>query len=209
MNDRASARRGYHHGNLREALVEAALALIADKGAGGLTIAEAARSAGVSPAAPYRHFRDIDALLDEVAIRGFDRLAAGLTAAWNDGRPTAAKAFEAVGLAYLAFARRESAFYGAMFEARAVSPDPAVAAASDRAFAVMRTAADRLAAGFPRAGRPPPLMIALHLWSMSHGMAALFCRPDRGRRALPMSPENLLEAGLLIYLQSLGLEGGR
>src|SRR5690606_22132344 len=64
-------RRGYHHGNLREALVEAALDLIGAKGPAGFTFAEAARHAGVSPAAPYRHYRDRDALLAEVARRGF------------------------------------------------------------------------------------------------------------------------------------------
>src|SRR5262249_14831680 len=60
-------RRGYHHGNLREALLDAALTLIAEKGPAGFTIAEAARLAGVSPGAPYRHFRDAEALLAEVA----------------------------------------------------------------------------------------------------------------------------------------------
>ena len=60
--DGNSGRRGYHHGNLREALIEAALELIGAKGPAGFTIAEAARLAGVSPAAPYRHFRDADAL---------------------------------------------------------------------------------------------------------------------------------------------------
>src|SRR5690554_1547560 len=65
-------RRGYHHGNLREALVAAALRLIAEKGPWGVTFAEAARAAGVSPAAPYRHFRDRDALLADVARRGYE-----------------------------------------------------------------------------------------------------------------------------------------
>src|SRR5271169_7157189 len=87
-------RRGYHHGNLREALVEAALALIAEKGPAGFTIAEAARLAGVSPGAPYRHFRDAEALLAEVALRGFERFAAALAAAWNNGRPDPMRAFE-------------------------------------------------------------------------------------------------------------------
>ena len=63
--------RGYHHGNLKEALIRAALDLIAKKGAAGFTFAEAARWAGVSPAAPYRHFRDRDELLSDVARRGF------------------------------------------------------------------------------------------------------------------------------------------
>ena len=80
-------RRGYHHGNLREALVEAALELIGAKGPAGFTFAEAARHAGVSPAAPYRHFRDRDALLSEVAQRGFQRFEQQLAAAWDEGRP--------------------------------------------------------------------------------------------------------------------------
>src|SRR5579875_3579234 len=112
--DRAE-RRGYHHGNLREALVDAALALVAAKGPAGFTIAEAARLAGVSPGAPYRHFRDAEALLAEVALRGFNRLAALLAAAWNDGRPNPMAAFEAMGRAYLGFARAEPAYYAVMF----------------------------------------------------------------------------------------------
>ena len=58
-----SGPRGYHHGNLKEALIDAALELIAQKGPAGFTFAEAARWAGVSPAAPYRHFRDRDELM--------------------------------------------------------------------------------------------------------------------------------------------------
>src|SRR5215475_12712532 len=65
--------RGYHHGNLKEALIRAALELIAQKGPAAFTFAEAARWAGVSPAAPYRHFRDRDELLADVARRGFDQ----------------------------------------------------------------------------------------------------------------------------------------
>ena len=52
-------------------------------------------------------------------------------------------------------------------------------------------------------------MVALHVWAMSHGIASLFVRADASRRKLPMSPEELLEAGVLIYLQSLGLAGAR
>jgi AcrR family transcriptional regulator len=202
-------RRGYHHGNLREALVEAALTLIAEKGPAGFTIAEAARLAGVSPAAPYRHFRDAEALLAEVALRGFERLARVLSVAWDDGRPDPVRAFELVGRAYLAFARDEPAYYAAMFEARiAQDAYPALLTAGDRAFAILRDAADRLTATLPREKRPPSLMMALHIWALSHGIASLFVRADPSRRKLPMSPEDLLEAGVLIYLQSLGLAGG-
>jgi AcrR family transcriptional regulator len=203
-------RRGYHHGNLREALIDAALALVADKGPAAFTIAEAARLAEVSPAAPYRHFRDAEALLAEVALRGFERFGAALSAAWQDGRPDPVSAFEAVGRAYLTFARDEPAYYAAMFEARiAADAYPALLTASDRAFAILRDATDRLTAALPRDRRPPSLMMALHVWALSHGIASLFVRPAPSRRKLPMSAEELLEAGLLIYLQSLGLAGGR
>jgi hypothetical protein len=69
--------RGYHHGNLKEALIRAALDLIAEKGPSGFTFAEAARFAGVSPAAPYRHFRDRDELLASVACGGIGGRLAG------------------------------------------------------------------------------------------------------------------------------------
>src|SRR5438270_6571984 len=88
--------RGYHHGNLKEALIRAALDLIARKGPAGFTFAEAARSAGVSPAAPYRHFRDRDELLADVARRGFDLFADILARAWDDGRPDPFSAFDRI-----------------------------------------------------------------------------------------------------------------
>jgi len=198
--------RGYHHGNLKEALVRAALDLIAQKGPGGFTFAEAARWAGVSPAAPYRHFRDRDELLASVALRGFDQFAAALARAWDDGRPTAMAAFERLGRAYLAFARSEPAYYSAMFEA-GVPPDlsPELRQAAERAFAVLREATERLIAAVPLPQRPPALMMAVHIWALSHGIASLFGRGDAARRALPMSAEELLEAAVLIYLRGLGV----
>src|SRR6202012_4104990 len=114
--DDSRTERGYHHGNLKEALLQAALGLIAEKGPAGFTFAEAARSAGVSPAAPYRHFRDRDELLASIAQQGFENFEARLTAAWEDGRPDTMTAFKRVGVAYLAFAREHPAYYSAMFE---------------------------------------------------------------------------------------------
>jgi AcrR family transcriptional regulator len=129
-----NARRGYHHGNLREALIDAALGLIAQKGPAGFTFADAARSAGVSSAAPYRHFRDRDALVADVARRGFELFATHLERAWNDGRPEPFAAFENIGRAYLVFARAEPAYYSAMFEAGiALDSDPGLRQASERA----------------------------------------------------------------------------
>src|SRR5438552_17329284 len=103
--DGRGGRRSYHHGNLREALISAALDLIARKGPAGFTFAEAARSAGVSPAAPYRHFRDRDELLANIAQRGFAQFEARLNAAWDDGRPDTPTAFGRLVQPYVAFAR--------------------------------------------------------------------------------------------------------
>ena len=204
--DQARSERGYHHGNLKEALLQAALDLIAKKGAAGFTFADAARLAGVSPAAPYRHFRDRDELLSSIAQRGFEQFESALSQAWDDGRPDTVAAFERVGKAYLAFAREKPAFYSAMFESGlAVDVSPSLQAAAERAFAVIRAAAERLAALAPQGvPRPPALMMALHIWSMSHGIASLFARGDAARRKLPMSAEELLEAEVLIYLRGLG-----
>ena len=209
--DRDRGERGYHHGNLKEALLQAALDLIAQKGPAGFTFAEAARSAGVSPAAPYRHFRDRDELLASIAQRGFEQFEALLLQAWDDGRPDTVTAFERLGKAYLAFARNEPAFYSAMFESGLpVDLSPTLQAASERAFAVIRAAAERLAALVPPGmPRPPAMMMALHIWSMSHGVASLFARGDAARRKLPMSAEDLLEAEVLIYLRGLGFPTDR
>jgi AcrR family transcriptional regulator len=203
--------RGYHHGNLKEALLQAALGLIAEKGAAGFTFADAARVAGVSPAAPYRHFRDRDELLSNIAQRGFEQFEAALSQAWDDGRPETVTAFERVGKAYLAFAREKPAFYSAMFESGlATDISPSLQASAERAFAVIRAAAERLAAlAPPGSPRPPALMMALHIWSMSHGVASLFARGDAARRKLPMSAEELLEAEVLIYLRGLGFPTDR
>jgi AcrR family transcriptional regulator len=198
--------RGYHHGNLKEALIRAALQLIAEKGPAGFTFAEAARSAGVSPAAPYRHFRDRDELMSDVARQGFERFAAALARAWDNGRPDPSVAFERLGKAYLEFARTEPAYYSAMFEAGIpLDISPELRHAADSAFAVLRSATEGLVATMPAGSRPPVLMMALHVWALSHGIASLFGRGDAGRRTLPMSAEELLEAGMLIYLRGLGL----
>ena len=199
-------RRSYHHGNLREALVDAALDLIAEKGPAGFTFAEAARQAGVSPAAPYRHFRDRDALMADVAKRGFERFEKQLATAWDEGRPNLRQAFERVGKAYLAFARDEPAYFSAMFESGlSISEHRELQDAGDRAFAVLRGACEAIVAAMPAAKRPPAMMMALHIWSLSHGIASLFARGDAARRALPMAFEELLEAATLSYFEGLGV----
>lgn len=196
-------RRGYHHGNLREALVEAALGLIAKSGPAGLSFAEAARAAGVSPAAPYRHFRDRDALIEEVARRGFERLADRLERAMERGGPSPVRAFEAVTAAYLDFARRERPYFVAMFQS-GTPESPAVVEAGQRAFAVLRRASEGLVRHLPPDRRPPIHMMSYHVWAICHGIAELFDRDDSRRRA-PIAAAELLEAGTAIYLRGLGI----
>src|SRR5262249_60353061 len=103
-------------------------------------------------------------------------------------------------------ARSGRDYYSARFEAG--TPPEASAdlrEGGERAFAVLRAATERLVSTMPAQDRPPVLMMALHIWALSHGIASLFGRGDAARRALPMSPEDLLEAAVLIYLRGLGL----
>lgn len=199
---KAGARDGYHHGNLREALIQAALDLIAERGLAGFAVAELARAVGVSSAAPYRHFRDRDAVVAEVARRGFESLSSDLRAALASDGP-ALTVLERCAQAHLAFAARERPVYAAMFEPTfPFASHPELVRARDAAFGLLRRAAQS-ACDQSRAPRPPPsLMVALHVWSLTHGIAALFIGRD-GSAQLAMSPSDLLEAGLLVYLQAL------
>lgn len=164
-----SVRKGYHHGNLRDALIEAARQLLAERGAQGFTLVDAARRAGVSAAAPYRHFRDKEALLAEVALGGFKDFAErqkGALAGHSD--PIAA--FRAMGLAYLAFAQDEPGAYAAMFmgnHAGALSE-----AVPDNGFAALVKALRPLVGDPPPKGLDP-LKLACQVWALSHGVAML------------------------------------
>lgn len=197
-------RKSYHHGNLREALAEAALRLIEEKGPLGFTMAEAARLVGVSAAAPYRHFRGREELIAEVARQGFEMFADRLERA-SEGAASPLAAFSAAGRAYLDFARGHPGHYVAMFESGvAVAGDPGLARASDRAMSVLIRVAERLTAHLPPGRRPPAGMVANHIWALSHGVVELFARGAPGRRA-PYSAEEMLESGAGIYLRGLGI----
>ena len=199
------AKRGYHHGNLRQALVDAALGLIAEKGPTGFTLSEAAKAAGVTPAAVYRHFQGREDLIAEAARQGYEIFADLMEFAYDDGRPTALAAFEATGRAYLAFARKHPGHYVAMFESGvSVNRTPELAASAARARGVLEHAARRLSERIPAHKRPPAEMFSAHILAMSHGVVELFARGAPGSRA-PFPPDDLLEAGIGIYLRGLGL----
>lgn len=201
------ARSSYHHGNLRQALIEATVRLIEDSGPQAFTLAEAARVAGVSAAAPYRHFAGREQLLEEIARQGFDEFADRLEAAFDEGRPRALTAFLRMGQEYLSFARERRGFYIAMFESGiSIAGNSGLQQASDRARGVLVRGAGALFADRPGPA-PPAGMIADHIWALSHGVVELFGRGKPGSRS-PISPEDMLESGALIYLRGLGVITG-
>lgn len=169
---RPAARDTYHHGDLRQALIEAAQQLIATGRGARFTLREAATAAGVSVAAPYRHFADREALLAAVLAAGFRELAERTEAARRAQRAPL-DALVAVGLAYIAFAVDRPALYRLMF-----GPDcdkaahPELMAAGHAAFGVLVDAVVAAqAAGL--IGDREVGDVALAGWSMSHGLASL------------------------------------
>ena len=90
-------KRGYHHGNLKQALVDAALQLIEQKGPTGFTLSEAAKEAGVTPAAVYRHFEGREDLIAEAARQGYEIFADLMEYAYETGQPSSLASFEATG----------------------------------------------------------------------------------------------------------------
>jgi AcrR family transcriptional regulator len=190
----SAARRGYHHGNLREALLDAARALVAERGPQGFTLTEAARRAGVSASAPYRHFRDRDEVLAELCRRGFDLFGQRLQAAAG-GAATPAEALAGMGPAYLAFAREEPGYYAAMF---AFQPPGSEAADGSRSSPFEGLA--RAVSGVLPAGIADPRLVALQIWALSHGVAMLerVGMPPPGSGAPP--PERILDTGVAALL---------
>lgn len=162
----------YHHGNLREALIEAAVALIGEAGPKAFTLREAARRAGVSHNAPYRHFASKDQLLAAVAAEGFERLASAMRKAMNPGE-SARERLELCGIGYVEFALRWPNHLLVMFDQPSdCGQSPKHSPVGEDAFQVLL---DCIVAG-QRAGDLPvgdPLPLAWTAWSLVHGIAKL------------------------------------
>jgi AcrR family transcriptional regulator len=169
----AKTPRPYHHGNLRRALLDQALATIRTEGVDAVTLREIGARVGVSRTALYRHFADKRALLTAVATEGFRLLRQALVAAWEDaGRGLAG--FDSMGVAYVGFALANPSHYRVMFGGfvRGAARDADLAAESEGAF---RALADPLVA-LQRDGlvRPDdPVLMARFVWSVVHGVAML------------------------------------
>jgi AcrR family transcriptional regulator len=187
---RRGARRGgaYHHGDLRRALLDAALALVAERGPRGFTLREAAARSGVSHAAPYRHFESKTALLAALAEEGFHGLHDAMRAAAAAAADDPVAAFRRLGIAYVRFAVEHPANFRVMFGPevpdRTAYPELAVTAAG--AYTALVDAIARCqAAGAVCAGDATTL--ALTAWSTVHGLAALLV--DRQIAGVELSAE--------------------
>jgi len=182
-------RRGYHHGNLRQALVEAALALVEERGIPEFTLREVARRVGVTHAAPQRHFEDRAALVAAVAEEGFRKLRAHLEAGMADARDPATR-LHALGVGYVQFAVRNPAHFRVMFSAELADKSryPALLAASRAVHDfLVRCIADGQEQGFFVEG--DPLELAFAAWSLVHGLAVLLI----DGRGMGKRPADLIE----------------
>ncbi len=193
----------YHHGNLHEALLEAARALLTESGVEGLSLRKVAKAAGVSATAPYSHFRDKQALLAELAAEGFDELADSMESHVSAGDDTRERL---TGLArgYVAFATQNPALFQLMF-GPAVSgllDFPALVASGTRAYQLMEHTVSAHLEAAGRAAEAP--LVAAAAWSMVHGLSTLLKdgRLEAGRQGLPEQAE--LVTRLCALLEPVG-----
>lgn len=166
----------YQHGDLRAALVQAGLKLLTEGGVPALTLRAAAQLAGVSHAAPYRHFRDKEALLAAIAEEGFHLLTARMRREMEAGGPDPVTRLRACAWGYVAFARAHPGYFRTMFGG-AISADcaaqtPSLMAAGQEAFGVLR---DQIADGIQRQWlrRGDADELSLAAWSLVHGLSML------------------------------------
>ncbi len=160
--------RAYHHGNLRQALVEAALESLERDGLAGITLRGVAAHVGVSHAAPYAHFRDKDALLAAVAAEGFRRLRARLRESrtstdWSES------SLARMGAAYVGFARAHPALYSSMFR-RTPAPQGARGELEDAAESAWNELQAVIAGAF---AEPEVHTATVTAWALVHGLASL------------------------------------
>jgi AcrR family transcriptional regulator len=164
--------RPYHHGKLKQALVDAAIALIAEVGTTGFTLREVARRAGVSHNAPYRHYRDRDELLAVVAMQGFERLTASMRRSAARGSGTLQR-LRFCGRGYVDFALHWPQHFFVMFDLPSSREKyPEYAAAGQEAYDTLLSfiVACQEDGALPR---EEPEVLALTAWSLVHGIAKL------------------------------------
>jgi len=201
---RRRQRRRYHHGDLPETLMDAAVRRIAAEGTENLSLRALARECGVSATAPYRHFPSKRCLLAAVATRGFVRLGSSLEAALDPAAGVDAQLL-AVSRAYVDFAVAHPTTYGMMFGSviEDFSEYQMLAEAAERSYAVVHQLLERLAAEHPRPGRDAAQLAGV-VWAAVHGVASLLLYhqvhaerhavhgPTRALRSLADDPDRAL-----------------
>jgi AcrR family transcriptional regulator len=194
----------YHHGNLQEVLLKAAITLIAEVGPSGFTLREVARRAEVSHNAPYRHFRDKDALLAKVAAEGYRELTRSMTRA-VDPEGDALENLKQAGLAYVSFALRRPEHFTVMFDAEfSKDSHPETIEAGERAFGTLVHLVKRC----QEEGSLPVKEdgdFSLLAWTMVHGIAKLAIT----RRLPYRSQSGILKFARFVIDESLPKEGAK
>ena len=167
----------YHHGELREALIRATRQLVEQRGAENFTLADACRVAGVTTAAPYRHFRGKQEILEEIASRGFEELSNRSTAMLAEKGEGTLEGIVAMGQAYVAFAVEETAVFRLMFgQQPSLKKAEHVLGAAHACFSKL---IDQVALYCKRNKvRGDAQQIALRLWTFVHGAASLLIDED-------------------------------
>jgi AcrR family transcriptional regulator len=169
----AAHRDAYHHGALREALIEAAEGVLAERGPEGFSLREVARRSGVSPAAPAHHFGDASGLLAAVATAAFDGLTAALEAGNQRGGDDPLACLREQGVGYVGFALRYPGRFGLMFRC-GLQKTQALERSGHAAYAVLENGVRRLYGVTAGAALTSPQSHALlSIWSVVHGFAHL------------------------------------
>jgi AcrR family transcriptional regulator len=192
QNPAEARRRGpYHHGDLRDALVRATRQLVEERGAENFTLSDACRIAGVSTAAPYKHFRDKDEILQELIAQGYDRLSQSRREAIAAHPPGSLEGMIAMGRSYLAFARAESAIFRLMFGQNPRLKSAEMVQAHGRACfsGVIEDVATFCAANTIQGDAGA---IALDLWTFVHGAACLEIDEDYDKVAPELNVDDLV-----------------
>lgn len=165
-------RRTYHHGSLRETLITAALSLLAEQGTAGLSLREVASAAGVSHAAPYRHFRDKTALLEAIAAAGYARLLQACQQAEKRFPRDPRKQLVEAGMAYLMLAAENPEIIHLMFGGLLEKCGEELRQAAQNAFqSLMKIVENGQRAGLYR--KTAAMDLTLAAWSMVHGLSML------------------------------------
>lgn len=207
MNCSDKKNNNYHHGDLRNALIIAAAELIEESGSLDFAMIDAARRAGVSSAAPYRHFKDKDALLSAVTELAFWSLKEYAHRSQQDQEPGTAASIIAAGKCYIRFVTDHPQFYDLMWGDQGLrSLEQEQQALKNSGFYMLvdliRTWCER-----HQQTQQDELEVAVKLWAMAHGLSGLALNGHIGKFIEDVDVYSLLESSTLTFLEGLKSSG--